>query len=363
MKVVVDARESGTSTGRYIDKLIEYLAKLETDISFEIITKPKRVEYIRNIAPSFSVISADIKEFTFDEQLRFNSLLKSLKADLVHFGMVQQPILYKGKVITSVQDLTTLRFNNPSKNLVVFKFKQLIYRFVVLIAIKKSKAIISPSKFVKDDLIRFSGAKENKFFVTYYSADKINESSKEINYLKRKNFIMYVGRPTPHKNLEGLVKAFRLVKKDYPDFLLVLAGKKDANYLGIEKLVNSLGVKDVYFTDFMSDGQLRWLYENTKAYVFPSFSEGFGLPSLEAMAHGAPVVSSNTTCLPEINGKAAVYFNPKDINDMAEKIESVISNETLRKELIQRGYKQLKKYSWTKTAQETLNIYNSVLKN
>ena len=362
MHIVIDARESGTSTGRYIDKLIEYLAKIKTDYTFTVVTKPKRADYIKKIAPYFKVVSSDIKEFTFSEQLKLNKVIKGLKPDLVHFGMVQQPVLYSGKVVTSIQDLTTLRFNNPAKNLLVFKFKQLVYRMVVLRVIRKSKAIITPSRFVKEDLIRFSSSKEDKFYVTYYSADKIEDRSEPIKGLLNKEFIMYVGRPTPHKNIEGLIKAFSMLKDKHPSLKLVLAGKKDANYNRIEEMVKSIKLEDVFFTDFVSDGQLKWLYENTKAYVFPSFSEGFGLPSLEAMAHKAPVVSSNATCLPEISGDAALYFDPKDIKDMAEKIDSVISDETLRKDLIQKGQRQLKKYSWEKTAQETLDVYNSILK-
>ena len=163
--------------------------------------------------------------------------------------------------------------------------------------------------------------------------------------------------------MNRLVDAFDLIQKKKPDISLVLAGKTDSNYRRLKDYVKKQKVQNVIFLGFVEEGELRWLYENTLSYVFPSLSEGFGLPSLEAMAQGAPVVSSDATCLPEINGKAAVYFNPKDVNDMAEKIESVISNKTLRKELVQRGYNQVNKYSWTKTAQETLNVYNSVLKN
>ena len=361
MKVAIDARESGTSTGRYVDKLVEYLAKLDTDLDFIILTKSHRVQYLKSIAPSFKVIPANMKEFSFKEQFSFKELLKALDVDLVHFGMVQQPILYKGKVVTTIQDLTTLRFNNPSKNYFIFKFKQLIYRLVVFVAIKKSALVITPSSYVKEDLMRFSKSKAKKFRVSYYSADKIKDRKESIGYLNKKDFILYVGRPNPHKNLEGLIKAFEILKETQPNLCLVLAGKKDINYQKIEDMVNLLGLKDVYFTGFVSDGQLRWLYENTKAYVFPSFSEGFGLPSLEAMAHSAPVISSNATCLPEINGDGALYFNPNNIKEMSQKIESVITDKKLRNELIKKGRDQLKKYSWQKTAKETLNVYLSVL--
>jgi len=109
---------------------------------------------------------------------------------------------------------------------------------------------------------------------------------------------MYVGRPTPHKNLDRLVEAFKLVHETYPDLVLALAGKTDHNYQALEEKVKTGGIPNVVFTGFISDGQLRWLYEHCTAYVFPSLSEGFGLPGLEAMAHGAPVVSSDAlACL------------------------------------------------------------------
>ena len=172
----------------------------------------------------------------------------------------------------------------------------------------------------------------------------------------------YVGRPTPHKNLERLVEAFEILNQEREDLFLVLAGKNDKNYQRIKRLVDSKNLtSQVIFTDFVSEGQLRWLYENCQAYIFPSLSEGFGLPGLEAMIHGAPVVSSNATCLPEIYGDAAHYFNPLDVEDMAEKINEVISDNTLRQRLVKTGHAQAARYSWQKTARQTLEIYKSLL--
>ena len=174
---------------------------------------------------------------------------------------------------------------------------------------------------------------------------------------------MYIGRPTPHKNLERLVQAFRLLQPQYPELKLVLAGKKDTNYRRVEAKVRQQGMENsVVFTDFVSEGQLRWLYENCAAYVFPSLSEGFGLPGLEAMVHGAPVVSSNATCLPEIYGNAAHYFDPLDTQAMADAINEVLNNAALRQELINRGKDQAAKYSWKRMAEQTLAVYEQVLK-
>lgn len=359
--VVIDARESGTTTGRYVDKMIENLRIMNPGHKFILLAKPHRIDFLKQIAPHFEIVETKYREFSFGEQLGFRRQIKKLKPDLVHFPMVQQPILYRGKVVTSMLDLTTLRFKNPSKNPLVFGIKQVIYGFVNKRAAKKSKAIICISEYVKNDVIDYTGVSPDKIFVTYNAADKITEAPVPLPSLEGKTFIMYVGRPQPHKNLGRLIEAFQLLKKDHPDLLLVLAGKKDPLYEAHERTVLERDIKDVIFTSFISEGELRWLYENTACYVIPSLSEGFGLPGLEAMAHGAPVASSNATCLPEIYETAAAYFNPLDIRHIAVVIDDVLSNTVYANKLRTRGEKRVTCFSWQKMAKETLDVYNKVL--
>jgi len=360
-KLVIDARESGTSTGRYIDKLIEHLHKLSPPLEIVILTKAQRLDFMRQIAPNFTTVQTTYEEFSFGEQLGLKRQLAGLQADLVHFGMAQQPVLFKGKAITTVHDLTTLRFKNPDKNRTVFIIKQQVYKFVIKRAARKSVRILTPSQFVKDDLVAYAGIQPEKVTVTYEAAEPIADPPTPLPDLQNKKFIMYIGRPTPHKNLERLIKAFALLRAQHPDLLLVLAGKKDANYRRIEATVPEKLRGHVIFTDFVSEGQLRWLYEHCAAYVFPSLSEGFGLPGLEAMIHGAPVVSSNATCLPEIYDEAAHYFDPLDVTSMADAINEVITNKTLRAELVEKGRQQANKYSWQRMAEQTLSAYQQVL--
>lgn len=361
-RIVIDARESGTSTGRYIDKLIEYLHKIaSTEHEFIILTKAHRLEFMSKIAPNFKAIETPYEEFTFGEQLGFKKQLESLKPDLVHFGMVQQPIWYNGRVVTTMHDLTTVRFKNPSKNPIIFTVKQQVYKWVNKKAAKKSRFIMTPTEFVKNDVKQFTGVNPDKIIVTLEAADAISENSEPLNELVGKKFIMYIGRPTPHKNLARLLEAFQWLQTAHPDLYLVLAGKKDALYDQHEQEAVKKGIKNVIFTGFISDGQLRWLYEHTACYVFPSLSEGFGLPGLEAMIHGAPVASSNATCLPEVYGDAAEYFDPLDVRGIGETIERVISDENLRKELVKRGAAQASKYSWQRMAEQTLEAYNRAL--
>ncbi len=361
-KIAIDARQlRGTGVGRYLERLIHYLQKIDNENDYTILLKPEDMSIWQPSNPHFVKLACPHKDFTIDEQIGFKKQLEELKPDLVHFGMVQQPIFYHGRVVTTMHDLTTVRFKNPDKNPLVFAIKQNVYVQVNKRVAKKSEEIIVPSQFVKDDIVKFTGVDPNKFTVTYEAADPITAQPEALTSLVDKDFIMYVGRPTPHKNLERLIDAFIELKNQYPNLHLVLAGKKDANYERIAANVANRKIDKVVFMGFVTEGQLRWLYEHCKAYIFPSLSEGFGLPGLEAMIHGAPVVSSNATCLPEIYGNAAHYFNPIDTKDMATKISEVISNEVLTKQLVNTGHLQVARYSWQAMAEQTYEIYSKVL--
>jgi len=360
-KIVIDARELRTSSGRYVERLIHYLQAIDRDNNYSVLLKPDDMYGWEPINPNFKKIACPHKEFTFDEQVGLRHQINRLGADLVHFPFPQQPIWYRGKVVTTIQDLTTLRFDNPAKNRLIFRCKQRIYEHVIRRVVRKSSQVMVPSQFVKDDLAQFSGLSPDKITLTYEAADAITDIARPLPELENKQLVMYVGRPTPHKNLERLIEAFGLLRDQHPGLVLVLAGKKDANYQRIESAVKKQAVRDVVFTGFVSEGQLRWLYEHCAAYVFPSLSEGFGLPGLEAMLHGAPVVSSNATCLPGIYGEAAHYFDPLDVRAMSDAINEVLTDEVLRESLIEKGHLQAAKYSWERMAQQTLAIYSKVL--
>lgn len=359
--IVIDGRELRTSSGRYVERLLYYLQAIDKKHQYSVLLKPQDINGWESSNPNFLKIACPYKEFSFDEQLKLLRQIKSLEPDLVHFTFAQQPILYRGPVITTIHDLTTLRYTNPDKNPFVFKFKQQVYGYVIKRDARKSAHVIVGSQFVKDDVIRFTGINSTKVTVTHEAADPITESPEQLPEISDTQFIMYIGRPTPHKNLDRLIEAFKLLQQQHPNLLLVLAGKKDANYQRIEDRVTNESVKNIVFTGFVTEGQLRWLYEHCAVYVFPSLSEGFGLPGLEAMLHGAPVVSSNATCLPEIYGKAARYFDPANVQSMSAAINDVLTHKSLRLELIQKGKDQAALYSWQHMAKQTLQIYTEVL--
>lgn len=360
-KIVIEARESGTSTGRYVDKLVEHLQGLKTDHEFIVLAKSHRVAFFKKIAPKFKIIECPYKEFTFAEQIGFLKQLRELNADLVHFTMVQQPILYRGKVVTTMNDLTTVRFIEPSKKGLVYMIKWQVYKWVNKIVARKSTALLTFTEFVKDDVAKYAHINSRKVTAVYLGADEITAKAEPVEGLEDQKFIMYIGRPFFHKNLRRLIEAFAQIRQSHPGLRLVLAGKYDNLYKRIDKFAEQHKIKNIIFTDFVSEGQLKWLYEHTSAYVFPSLSEGFGLPGLEAMVAGAPVVSSNATCLPEVYKDGAEYFDPLDIQNMASAITKVLDDDKLRDQLIRRGKVIASKYSWQKTAEQTLEVYNRAL--
>lgn len=362
MKIAIDARIINSSTGRYIERLINYLEEIDTKHQYFILVKEKDKNFYKPRKPNFKILIADFADYSFAEQLEFAKLLNTLKLDLVHFCMPQQPLLYRGRRVTTVHDLNLLRIkSNDDMNFVELKVKKMIFKQLLKRVVKISDHIITPSEYTKKDLINFSGHAKGKTTVTLEGADKADAEPKPIEALDGEKFILYVGRAEAYKNNRGIIKAHQILLKKFPDLKLVIAGKIDDLRTADIKWIEQNKYKNIEFLGFVSNEELAWLYKNCQAYVFASFMEGFGLPGLEAMSYEAPVVSSNVTSLPEVYQDAALYFDPNKIEQIADKIEQILTNDQLKKDLITKGKIVHSKYSWKKMADQTLDIYNSVL--
>lgn len=364
--IVIDARIRRASTGRPVERLLDQLQSLDTENLYTILTEPD--DPWQPTAKNFIQLDCGYRQFSFSpiEQIGFAWLLYKLKPDLVHFTMTQQPLLYFGNIITMTHDLTMLNYTRPSRfSPLTHKIGMVLYRFLLWWSHRRARHIIVPTQFVAKDIRRYHHFTKNKIAVIYEAGEPPLDINSDAVPDIQKSFIMHLGAPFPHKNIDRLMRAFEILKKNYPDLSLVLPGKmrdefkKDfESWLSLNKYKES-----IIAPGFVTDGQLKWLYENAEAYVLPSLSEGFGLPGLEAMVNGCPVVSSNATCLPEVYGDAAHYFDPTDINDIALKINEVLSDNSLRSRLIAHGSKQVAKYSWRRMAEQTLDVYNTVLGN
>ncbi len=358
--IAIDARIINSSTGTYVERLLHYLQEIDTKNKYTILVRAKDKNYWKPTAKNFSVKVADFDNYSLGEQIGFKKFLDELSPDLVHFCMPQQPVLYGGKHVTTIHDLTLMKTYNSDKNWLVYHFKQLIGKFVFRSVINSSKSIITISEYSKKDIIKFSEAPADKIVVTLLSAD-IFKNKLEPYPTPYKKFILYVGQQSDYKNIRRLGDAHQKLLQKYPDLGLILVGKINASARINQKHFKDKNYRNIHFTDFIPDNQRDWLYSKALAYVFPSTMEGFGLPGLEAMGHGAPVISSNAACLPEIYDDAAYYFDPYDADDMARAIDDVLSNDELRDNLIKKGHKQLKKYSWRRCAEQTHQVYMDAL--
>lgn len=316
-------------------------------------------------APNFYRQNCKYAQFSLNplQQLGFAWQLYKLGAHLVHFPLNNQPVLYFGRTMVSTLDLTMLYYTRPGKTpLPIFWLKMAMFRFLFWYSNRKAKAVITISNYVADELAKKYSFIRGKTTNTYCAAEPPLEVDAKQPENVQKPFIFYVGMAFPHKNLEQLIKPFEILNTSQSELNLVLVGKKEQYYTQLEEsAADSPARSSIAFTGFIPDEELKWLYENAEAYVFPSLSEGFGLPGLEAMVHGCPVVSSNATCLPEVYGDAAVYFDPNNPQDMADKVTSVITDKKLKKSLIEKGHQQAAKYSWRTMAEQTHEVYQKVL--
>lgn len=370
MKIGIDARfynESGV--GRYLRNLIKSIQLLDKSNQYFILLLKKDYEAFTE-TKNFKKVLADFKWYGFAEQFNLPKLLKQLKLDLVHFPHFNVPIFYTGKFVVTIHDLIHQHrqmSRSTTLNPFVFRIKQIGYRKVFQTATSKSQKILVPSKSVQQLLMDEWSVERNKIVVTPEAvdnsivkiADKISkgECEKILNKFKIKQpYLFYVGNAHPHKNVEGLIGVFRGFREKNENLSLVLSGY---DHYFWQKLKKENSYEGVIYTGFISDNELVALYKGAVMFVMPSFEEGFGIPILEAMACGCPVIVSKVGSLPEVGGEACLYFDPAKPDDMAEKISKVLEDGKLKQEMVKKGLKRYKQFSWQKLAEKTLEVYSA----
>lgn len=364
MRIVIDGRMLGwTGIGRYTKNLLTELEKLDRRNEYLVLVQSKDWQGYRPKAKNFQKHRADIEPYGVANQTRLPALIKKLKPDLVHFTHFTVPLTYKDPFVVTVHDLTLVDYRNVrggTLKSLAYSGKQVAMKKVLTHALKQARAVITPSQFVAGELRRRFRVDSSRLAITYEAAEKL--AGRPAKALKTP-FIFYLGNYYPHKNISLLLEAFKEVLINHPDLQLVLAGQADYFQEQIKKLARRLKVeRSVLFPGPVSDSQLLALYKNAELFVFPSLSEGFGLPPLEAMAQGTPVLSSDATSLPEILGDAALYFDPQNAEDLAAKLDALLNSPDELKRLRHLGPKQAAKYSWTKMAEETLAVYRKSLR-
>lgn len=266
------------------------------------------------------------------------------------------------KVIT-VHDITPFLFPESFSPLTLFRYRLLFKR-----TLKTADKIISDSHSTKKDLMNHFNVPDDKISVVHLGIDEkfrvldMNDVDRiRTKYSLNDPFILYVGTLEPRKNISTLIKAFYKIKNKNSIHKLVIAGKKGWKYKNVFNIIDELHLQnEIIFVDYVPYEDLPGLYNAADLFVYPSLYEGFGLPPLEAMACGTPVITSNVSSLPEVVGNAAIMFDPHDVEELANSMCAILNNEISKKDLIKNGLEQVKKFSWKRCAEETLQVYYNV---
>ncbi|MFH1827405.1 MAG: glycosyltransferase family 1 protein [bacterium] len=338
--------------------LLEFNKKAIETTRFNIYLKNNIVNTMPNEKSFFKYIFVNGK-FLWSQLFLPFKLLIGEKNDVFFSPAHYVPRFTNTPIIVTIHDLSYYYFPNEFLKRDLFKLKNW-----TKYSIHKAKKIIAVSENTKLDIIKFFGIPKEKIQVIYNGYEKKiikNDFDKKlINRVSKNLYILYVGTLQPRKNIQTLIDAFIKFLLQNKNFRLVIAGKKGWLYSEIFKKVKESGFsKKIIFTDYVNNSTLKKLYQNAFCLVHPSLYEGFGIPLLEAMNEGCPIISSNTSSLPEIAGDAALFFEPKNVDHLVFQINNLVKHEDLKNTLIAKGKERVKLFSWKKCASETLKVIKS----
>jgi glycosyltransferase involved in cell wall biosynthesis len=323
-------------------------------------------KHLLNLGDKFTYVTTNIRHYSIQEQIFLPFTLYRLMPDLVHFTHFNKPVFYFGKSVVTIHDLIKHFFKgrlNTTKNASIYWIKHFFYIILTNIVIK-TNTIIVPSDYWRDYIIKNFHISPQKITTTHEAVDPaFLEKISEIKTDKTKTnqgspYIIYTGNLYPHKNINVIVEALR----ELPNIRLKIICSRNYFTQRIEELLKKYKMThQVDFLGYIPDDEFKQIYSHALALVHPSLMEGFSLTGLEAMALGCPVISSNSTCLPEIYQNSVLYFDPNNFNELVSQLKKIQKDPCLREKLIKLGYKQVQKYSWNDTAKKTSSVYKKLL--
>ena len=368
--------------GRYTASLVENILKIDQKNQYILYAsfiqhRAERQKILEDLIRKTGAKNAQIKIITIPAAWKefltgFNFPLQSLIKDPldVYFAPHFAGIPKQGfkKMIVTIQDLVFMKYpDHRGKRLSNYYLKR------TKIAIENSKQIIASSDSTRRDLVGLLGVPVRKIKVIHLGASpnfKIIKNQKELEAITKKyirpkqKYILTVGTLEPRKNLSALIEAFVLLPNSLQrEYKLMFVGAQGWNNDELGRIISDYNLKEkVIFPGFVKDEDLPYIYNKASIFIYPSLYEGFGLPPLEAMACGVPVIASGTSSLPEVIGKAGILVNPRKEEEIAKAMRYVLTNPKVAKQMIKKGSKQAKKFSWRKTAEETLKVFHKVVK-
>src|SRR6266849_730988 len=374
VKIAIDIRRmTEFGVGTYIRNVVRTLGRLDRENKYLLIGPPGKFEEIGALPPNFHRVPLAGPERSIKGFRVFRTLVKGLNADLVHIpNLFSVPRALPCPYVMTVHDM--LEHMSRARGQTGF-WRSWHFQMTKRV-LSGAARIFAVSNFTKNEMEKLFGIPPERIEVIYNAIDErflhghASEADRELiaqRYQVNYPFLLYAGRISPHKNVVRMIEAFSALKTElerdhaFPDLKLIIIGDDLSGNPDLRRTVVRSGVQnDVRFLGFVPIEVLRIFYDSAKIFVFPSLYEGFGLPPLEAMAHGTPVVTSNVSSLPEVVGNAAVLVNPENVFEIMRALHRVLLDKALRDRMKERGYQQATKFSWEKSVRRILEVYRQV---
>ncbi|MGA7379715.1 MAG: glycosyltransferase family 1 protein [Terriglobales bacterium] len=374
MKVAIDIRRvTEFGVGTYTRNVVRALGRLDHTNQYFLIGSPQKVTEIGPLPASFKTIPLLDDGTTARGYLEFRAILKRLECDLVHIPhLFWMPRTLPCPYVMTVHDLLEHMYRTRTHS----SLRRSLHLHLTRRVLKGAGRILAVSNFTKSEIQNVFGIPASHIEVVYNAIDErflhghASDADRQIlaeRYLIKYPFLLYAGSISPPKNLVRIIEAFSALKAElekqekFPDLKLIIIGDELSKHPDLRRTVIRSGVQnDVRFLGFIPIEMLRVFYDAAKIFVFPSLYEGFGLPPLEAMAHGTPVVTSTTSSLPEVVGNAAVLVNPENVFEIMRALLHLLLDQPVRDQMKKRCYEQAKKFSWDVSARRILEVYAEV---
>ena len=359
--------------GTYIRNVVRTLARLDRDNKYFLIGSPAKVAECGPLPSNFHAVALGGGDDTLKGNLDFRAIVRRLGCDVVHIPhLFWIPRGLSCPYVLTVHDLLEHMYGSRNAS----SLRRSLHFHLTRRVLRKAARVIAVSQFTKNEIEKLLAIPDARIEVVYNAIDErflhghATEADRELiaqRYLVNYPFILYAGAIRPHKNVVRIIEAFSALKSElqkeqrYLDLKLIIIGDDLSSHPRLRRtVVRSAVQNDVRFLGFVPIEVLRIFYDVAKVFVFPSLYEGFGLPPLEAMAHGTPVVTSNTSSLPEVVGNAALLVNPENVFEIRRGLQRALLDSALREQMKQRGYEQAQRFSWTSSVARILEIYREV---
>jgi glycosyltransferase involved in cell wall biosynthesis len=364
MRVAIDARKlHDFGIGTYIRNLLRYLARADRDTEYVLLCQEPDLKITEQLGTNFRAVLEESPNYSLREQVHVPYLLLRERPDVYHAPHYVLPPAVPCRSVVTIHDCIHLMFPQYLPNRAAYAYaKALMWS-----AVRRSDRILTVSEASKRDILHYFNVSPDKIVVVYNAIDErfaVEPSEDDLARVRERyqldhGFVLYTGNIKPHKNLVRLIEAFEGLRKDgFDDLKLLFIGDEISKFPALRRAVHKHKLhKYVRFLGFVKDDTLAILYRLAAVFVFPSLYEGFGLPPLEAMASGTPVVTSNLSSMPEVAGDAAVLVDPYDPHSIKDGISRVLSDQALREELRARGLVRARDFSWERSVARTRQIY------